>query len=172
VVSDLGDSLHAGIRVGFERTSEQDAALGVRQLADIASKALSPAINDPYTAQQAVDHLSVIVCALARHPLGNQVLKDSEGATRVLLPARDLAYFLDLACGQVRRYGKSEPRVMGALLRFLDNVGGVCVDERSRADVAYQVRLVLDAAEAAVQQPEDLAPVRQKGEEVLRAVTG
>ena len=53
------------IRLGFERTLEQDVALGVRQLADIASKALSPAINDPYTAVQALDHLSVILSALA-----------------------------------------------------------------------------------------------------------
>ncbi|MGH8839432.1 MAG: DUF2254 domain-containing protein, partial [Jiangellaceae bacterium] len=48
------------VRIGFERTHEQDAALGIRQLADVASKALSPAINDPYTAVQAVDRLTVI----------------------------------------------------------------------------------------------------------------
>ena len=49
---------------------EQDAAFGIRQLVDSACKALSPAVNDPYTAVQAVDHLSVIFCALARLPLG------------------------------------------------------------------------------------------------------
>src|SRR6266516_867062 len=40
--------LHAGVRIGFERTLEQDAAFGIRQLVDVACKALSPAINDPY----------------------------------------------------------------------------------------------------------------------------
>lgn len=53
------------VRIGYERTMEQDVAFGIRQLADIASKALSPAINDPYTAVQAVDHLSVLLAALA-----------------------------------------------------------------------------------------------------------
>ena len=43
----LTDGLNRGVRLGFERTAEQDAAFGVRQLADIASKALSPAVNDP-----------------------------------------------------------------------------------------------------------------------------
>ncbi len=52
------------MRIGFERTLEQDAAFGIRQLVDVACKALSPAVNDPYTAVQAVDHLSVIFCAL------------------------------------------------------------------------------------------------------------
>ena len=55
----------AAVRIGFERTLEQDAAFGIRQLVDVACKALSPAVNDPYTAVQAVDHLSVIFCALA-----------------------------------------------------------------------------------------------------------
>jgi Predicted membrane protein len=50
--------LDSGVRIGFERTVEQDAAFGIRQLVDVACKALSPAVNDPYTAVQAVDHLS------------------------------------------------------------------------------------------------------------------
>jgi uncharacterized membrane protein len=66
---------HAGVRIGFERTLEQDAAFGIRQLVDVACKALSPAINVPYTAVQAIDHLSVIFCALARRPLGNHVVR-------------------------------------------------------------------------------------------------
>lgn len=43
------------VRIGFERTLEQDAAFGIRQLVDMACKALSPGVNDPYTAVQAVD---------------------------------------------------------------------------------------------------------------------
>src|SRR5215470_4948022 len=73
-------ALGAGVRVGFERTLEQDAAFGIRQLVDVACKALSPAVNDPYTAVQAVDHLSVIFCALARRPLGTHIVRDVSGA--------------------------------------------------------------------------------------------
>ena len=53
-------TLHRAVRIGFERTLEQDLGLGFRQLADPACKALSPAVNDPYTAIQAIDHLSVL----------------------------------------------------------------------------------------------------------------
>src|SRR5215472_12413091 len=72
--------LDAGVRIGFERTLEQDAALGIRQLVDVACKALSPAVNDPYTAVQAVDHLSVIFCALAKRPLENTISPGATGA--------------------------------------------------------------------------------------------
>src|SRR2546429_6998432 len=78
------------IRVGRERTFEQDAAFGIRQLVDVACKAMSPAVNDPYTAVQAVDRLSVLFHELAVHPLGTYVAGDPGGAAGVL-PGRPVA---------------------------------------------------------------------------------
>jgi uncharacterized membrane protein len=160
------------VRIGFERTMEQDAAFGVRQLADIASKALSPAINDPYTAVQALQHVAVVLAELSHRPLGSQVLRDPAGAPRVTLPGRDFGYYLDLSCGQIRRYGRSEPRVMLALLRILSSTGRFCADDDTRAVLARQVRLVLADAEAAIVQPADLEPVQQDAAKVLREVSG
>ena len=159
------------VRVGFERTAEQDVAFGVRQLADIAVKALSPAINDPYTAIQSLEHLGVVLASLARRTLGNQYLYDPAGVARVVMPGRDLPYYLDLATGQIRRYGCAEPRVDRALLRVLDRTGRFCVDPSDRSHVAAQVRLVLEAAEQSVRQPEDFVPVREHAGRVLRRLT-
>jgi uncharacterized membrane protein len=160
------------IRIGFERTAEQDVAFGVRQLADIAVKALSPAINDPYTSIQALEHIGVVLAALARRPLGSQRLLDDSGTVRVVMPWRDLAYYLDLATGQVRRFGRAEPRVVRAVLRVLRNTGRFCHDDAGRTLVAETVRLVLADAELAIVQPADLAPVRQHANRVLREVGG
>ena len=160
------------IRIGFERTAEQDVAFGIRQLADIGVKALSPAINDPYTAIQAVEHIAVLLAALAQRRLGNQQLCSAERAVRVLVRGRDLAYYLDLATGQMRRYGASEPRVIRALLRVLRITSTFCRTDADREAVAFQVRLVREAAETAIRQPADLAPVRDFADEVLREVTG
>ena len=119
----LREALRVAVRLGYERTAEQDVAFGVRQLADIAVKALSPAINDPYTAIQALEHLGVLLARLVRRPLGNQRLHDDDGTTRVVIPGRDLSYYLDLATGQIRRFGCAEPRVDRALLRVLATTG-------------------------------------------------
>lgn len=170
--ADLEPVLRDSVRLGFERTMEQDAAFGVRQLADIGTKAMSPAINDPYTAVQAVQHLSVLLASLARRRLGDVVLRDDSGTVRVAVPERDLAYYLDLACAQIRRNGAREPRVMRALLRGLAAVGGFCGSDEQRALVAEQVRLVIAEAEAAISQPADLAPVREHADAVLRAMAG
>jgi uncharacterized membrane protein len=157
---------HDSVRIGFERTAEQDAAFGMRQLADIAVKALSPAINDPYTGIQALEHIGVLLAALARRELGSQEVRDADGSLRVVVRGRDLAYYVELATGQVRRYGRHEPRVLRALLRVLDTTGRFCRPE-DRPTIAHHVQLVLEAGERAVVQAADLAPVLEHGRQVL-----
>jgi uncharacterized membrane protein len=68
----LREAVDEAVQVGFERTMVQDVGFGIRRLVDIANKALSPAINDPYTGVQAVHHLSVLLCRLARLRLGDR----------------------------------------------------------------------------------------------------
>jgi uncharacterized membrane protein len=159
--------MHDAVRLGFERTAEQDIAFGVRQLTDIAVKALSPAVNDPYTGIQSLEHISTVLSALATRKLGGQLLTDESGHVRVVVHGRDLSYYLDFACGQIRRYGASEPRVMLAILRTLRTTGSFCVDPRDRRAVIAQVRLVLADGEREIAQPADLVPVRTLAESVL-----
>ena len=59
----------------------------MRQLVDIALRALSPAVNDPYTAIQAIHRLTVLLCALAPRPLADYVITGREGPARVIVRA-------------------------------------------------------------------------------------
>ena len=162
--------MDAGVRIGFERTLEQDAALGIRQLVDVACKALSPAVNDPYTAVQAIDHLSVIFCVLARRPLGNHVVRDAGGAA-VIIPGRRFPEYLAVTCGLIRRYGAREPTVADALLRLLHNCADVVADDAERsAAIEEQARIVIADAEREVAQPTDLALAHAEAEAVRRQV--
>jgi uncharacterized membrane protein len=168
---DLTRILEAGVRIGFERTLEQDAAFGIRQLVDVACKALSPAVNDPYTAVQAVDHLSVIFCALARRPLGTHVARDSLGT--VVVPARRFPDYLAVMCGLIRRYGASEPTVANALLRLLSSCAVVVGDDpERRAAIEEQAGIIIADAEREVAQPADLTLTHAEAESVLHMVAG
>ena len=162
----LAASVRDAVRIGYERTNEQDVAFGIRQLADIAAKALSPAVNDPYTGMQATDHLAVVLADLARRPLGDQLLTDGSGEPRVSAPGRDFATYVELATGQVRRYGSNEPRVLTTLLRALDTVGGFCVDDVRRHAVADAVAMVGEAAEHAIVQAGDRTPITDQARAV------
>jgi uncharacterized membrane protein len=163
-------ALETGVRIGFGRTLEQDAAFGIRQLVDSACKALSPAVNDPYTAVQAIDHLSVIFCTLARRPLGDHVARHPSGAA-VVVPGRRFPEYLAVMCGLIRRYGAAEPTVANALLRLLRTCADVAGnDAEIGAAIEDQARIIIADAEREVRQPADLSSAHAEAESVFRAV--
>jgi uncharacterized membrane protein len=129
-----------------------------------------PAVNDPYTAVQAVDHLSVIFCALAQRPLGDHVVRDGSMAA-VIISGRRFPECLAVMCGLIRRYGASEPTVAHALLRLLGNCAAVVDDDPERhAAIEDQARIVIADAEREVAQPADLALVHAEAEVIRRMV--
>jgi uncharacterized membrane protein len=140
----------------------------MRQLVDAACKALSPAINDPYTAIQAIHHLSVLYTELARRQVGMIVISDPAGPGSVAIPARSLAEHLDVGMGLIRRYGASEPTVIHALLRTLSTVLACVQDDESRRGVAHQADLLVRAAERQTREPEDLRDVHAEYEALRR----
>jgi uncharacterized membrane protein len=113
-------ALVADVRIGFERTIEQDVAFGIRQQIDIGCKALSPAVNDPYTAAQAIDHLAVVCADLAVRPHGTRVLTGPAGRGSVIVPGNNFADYIFFIGGLFGRYGSSDLVVMLALIRMFE----------------------------------------------------
>ncbi|GAA0662408.1 DUF2254 domain-containing protein [Kitasatospora atroaurantiaca] len=159
----LARALRRAVQLGPERTLQQDTAFGMRQLVDIALRTLSPAINDPYSAVQVLDRLSTVVCLLGIRASGDTLCHDPSGTVRVVSRGPAFADHLDLACGQIRRYGAAEPAVCLALLRMLGTTATVVTDPLRREAIAEQARLVLLDAEARIAQPADLTAVRALG---------
>jgi uncharacterized membrane protein len=167
----LATTLERGVRIGFERTLEQDLGLGFRQLADPACKALSPAVNDPYTAVQAIDHLAVLFGALAARPVGDHVGRDAEGTVRLIVPGRRFAEILTITIGLIRRYGAAEPNVVQALLRLLATCAALALEDPQRwSDIEEQARLLVTDAERLVGRPEDLVIVHAQADNLDRVL--
>ena len=163
----------ADVGIGFERTQQQDSAFGIRQLVDVAVKALSPAVNDPYTAVQAIHHMTAIFGALARRPLGPRVARDPEGPAVVVVPSRVFGQYLAKMCGLVRRYGSSEPNVMTALLRLMDHCAQIARSDPARLDaLSEQARLVLEDGVRDIAQPADAVQVIEEEAELQARIAG
>ena len=118
----LQDAVRSAIGVGYERTAAQDIGYGLRQLTDVANKALSPGINDPTTAVHALGHISALLCQLARRDLRSVMLCDDDDLVRVVLQRPSFAEVLDVAITQPRRYGSSDPQVMHRLFTLLEEL--------------------------------------------------
>jgi uncharacterized membrane protein len=168
----LPDRLDHAVQIGLERTLLQDVAFGIRQLADIANKALSPAINDPYTGVQSLQHLAVIMHTLAGRRLGDHLGRDPAGAVRAAVPFPSFADYLRLATAQIRRNGAKEPGVARALLRLLGAAGERVTDQARRAAVTRHVRLVMADVERETAQPADAAAVLAEAAMVLARLQG
>ncbi len=157
VAQRAGDGLHTA----FERTSAQDIAYGLRQLTDVAVKALSPGINDPTTAIHALGHSSALLCEVADRDLGPAVYDDDQGVVRLALARPTLAELLDLVMTQPRRYGQDDPAVLARLARLLEEVAWST--ERAPALEAVRDQLARLRATAAASDFDDAERTRMAG---------
>lgn len=109
------DELRRAIHLGTERTSEQDPKYPIRLLVDIAIKALSPAINDPTTAVQAIDQIEDLLRRLGRRDLDAGYARDAHGVIRLVFPMPTWEDYLTLAFDEIRQYGIGSVQVMRRL---------------------------------------------------------
>ncbi|MFI9824310.1 DUF2254 domain-containing protein [Streptomyces sp. NPDC052013] len=115
-------ALRRTVAVGVERTFHQDLAFGLRQLSDIALRALSSAINDPTTAVQALDRVVQLLAALSRRPLDTAVHRDRGGAVRLVQPVPGWNELVDLGFAEVRICGAGAPQITRRLMAGLDDL--------------------------------------------------
>jgi uncharacterized membrane protein len=166
----LAEAVADAVQVGFERTMVQDVLFGLRRLVDIANRALSPAVNDPYTAIQAVHHLTVLLCILARRRLGDWLCRDREQTLRVAVPFPDFDEYLRRSTAQIRRFGAAEPPLTRSLIQLLRDAGTSSASQERRAACAHHLWLVLEDAKRETAQPDDLQAVVEDGAAALSAL--
>ena len=135
----LQDQVSGAVSTDFERTAVQDAGYGLRQLTDVAAKALSPGINDPTTAVHTLGHSAALLCEMAQRDLGPALLRDEQDRVRVVLSRPDLAELLELAVEQPRRYGASDLTVLSRLFWLFRELAWVTELPAHRQAVADQL---------------------------------
>jgi uncharacterized membrane protein len=122
--------LRAALTVGEERTFEQDPALALRVLADIALRALSPAVNDPTTAVQALDAIDALLRPLATRELDIEHVAASDGVTRVTLCLPSWDDYLAVALDELVTLPSLSPNVTARLKRLLDDLAAIAPPSR------------------------------------------
>jgi uncharacterized membrane protein len=115
-------ALLEAFELGDERTFEQDPKYALRLVVDIAIKALSPAINDPTTAVQALDQVEDLLLRLGRCNLDVDASFDEQGVLRVLVPFPGWEDFLRLGLDEIRFYGGTSVQVMRRMNALIQNL--------------------------------------------------
>jgi len=116
------NQLHNSVASGAERTPEQDPLFAFRILVDIASKALSPAINDPTTAVLAIDQIHHLLRDVGKRNLGVGRETDGSGRLRLVYLRPNWEDFVQLATTEIRHYGRDSMQVQRRLRAMLTDL--------------------------------------------------
>lgn len=141
---DLAEPLRACVSFGQDRTMQQDLAFGLRQLVDVGVRALSPGMNDPTTAVQAIDQLHGLLRRLGGKAMPCPVHLDQTGVVRVRLAPPTWDDLVHLAFDELRHNSVGSMQVLRRLRHAMVDLAGCLPPERKRV-IVEQLRL-LDAA--------------------------
>lgn len=151
----LCEAIRSAILLGNERTDVQDLEFSVHQLVEIALRALSPGINDAYTAVAVVDRLSLSLALAMRRGPAVDAWEDGDGVTRVRGPVSSFEGIVDAAFNQIRQSAAGNPAV---LIRMASDISQLLAqaDMAQRPVLEKQLRLVVSAGERGIKDDDDL----------------
>jgi uncharacterized membrane protein len=147
-------ALNAVYTISRYRTVEQDAGFGVRQIVDIALKALSPGINDSTTAVTCIDYLTAILVRLAQRRIA-ATHRYADGQLRVIAVGPTFERLLNLVCAQIRENAAGNFAVLSRLLRCLEVVAATKPKPERRRALSAQLRLLNEVIERSIPSAHD-----------------
>ncbi len=133
----LAEQINNAFILGSQRTDQQDVEFSINQLVEIASRALSPGINDPFTAVRCVDQLSAALCHLAQKEIPSAYRYDDEDKLRVIAEPVSFVDVIDAAFNQIRQYGQTSVAVT---MRLLEAIAVIAPFTHTKADRAALLR--------------------------------
>ena len=170
----VDDGLEAAIGeaviLGSERTPTQDVEFAIRQLVEIAVRALSPSLNDPFTAMNCIDQLGARLLRLARCRFPDAYRYDDRGRLRVVTNPNSFPGVMDAAFDQLRQNAGRAPAVLIRMLEMLAVLAGSAQSDPVRESVRHHAILVHRAAHAEVREPWDLRDVDERFDAVVQAL--
>ena len=175
VTEALVEKINGAFLLGNQRTAAQDVEFSFQQLVEIALRALSPGINDPFTAIACVDHLGSALCRLARRDTPSAFRFDREGRLRLVAPGSSFVGIVDLAFNQIRQNARSNPAVAIRMLDAITQIAGHVQRKPDAVSLKRHANMIVTGAREAVPEPDDLLAVEAAfiaATEALREMDG
>ena len=167
---ELSAAIVGAVALGPHRTPVQDIEFSIRHLVEIAVRALSPGINDPYTAVSVVNRLSASLSRIMGRALPEAIFRDEGGALRVLAPRPSYATIISAAFDQIRQNGAEKPVVMIHMFEAVIRIAAHTRTADQRLALGELVEDLVEAAEEGIAHSSDIADVRRWAEKTRDAL--
>jgi len=163
---DVARSLERAHVIGPHRTLTQDLAFAIDQLVEIAIRALSPAVNDTFTALTCIDWIGDSLCKIALHWNPTTVHRDGGGYIRVITAELSFDRFVQRAFEKIRQASAGMPAVMIRQLEALAKIREFAAEEQQSV-LVDQAAMILRASRASVPEEADRADVQRRYDAVV-----
>ncbi len=151
----VSDDIRASFVVGTRRTPSQDVLFLVDQLVEVAARALSPGVNDPYTAISCIDWLAAALGELAQRAIPNRHRFDDAGNLRIVAAPIDFPKFAEAALGQLRPYVQRDRNAALHMLSTMIELLAQLPTEPQRAAVRHHCEALRQGCMSDLPHPED-----------------
>lgn len=148
VDEDMDELIRSAFILGAQRTSEQDIEFIINQLVEIAVRALSPGINDPFTAMSCIDRLGSFLCHLTGKTFPSDCHYDDDGNLRLVSRPVTFTRLTNIAFDQIRQYGRASVAVTIRLLDMLNIIAGQARTSEQREAILRQANMIIEAAQS------------------------
>ena len=156
--------------LGTDRTSQQDAAFAINQLVEVALRALSPGVNEPFTATTCIDRLGQGLARLAARRIPRAVRVDDQQQVRVVACPQTFVVLLELAFEPIATYSDRNRIVVQRLFATLAMLAGVTRRTEDLEAIARMAEFVHSSAIGRMHDDAQRADLTQRRNAVLRAV--
>ena len=149
-----------------ERASVQDLETSIRQLVEVAMRALSPSISDPFTAMAVIDRLTTSLAKIMKRGMPQCVWTDEDDKVRLLAPRSTFADIVEEAFRQIRQHAQDKPAV---LIRLVESIGQLMeqADNTQRAVLEEQIEIVVETGRRNIAQKQDLDTLERRAKLAL-----
>jgi uncharacterized membrane protein len=171
VTDQLMDRVNCAFALGNQRTSGQDIEFAVNQLVEIAIRALSPGVNDPFTAMTCVDRLGSALCRLAQQDVPSPFRYDTQDQLRVITSVFTFPDVTDAAFNQIRQYGRTSTAVTIRLLETIVEVAGSVHRSEDRVALLRHAKMIARGAGGGLPEDEDRQEVEKRFQSANRLLS-
>ncbi|ARV59004.1 hypothetical protein BZZ01_10465 [Nostocales cyanobacterium HT-58-2] len=156
--------------LGKERTEQQDIEFPINQLVEIALRAISPAINDPFTAIRCIDQLSAGLCHLVQRSFPSSYRYDKNNKLRIIAEGVKFAELTDAAFNQIRQYGRSDVAVTIRLLEAIAAIATFTNNSKYQATLRHHADMILQDSREKISQEQDYKNVEERYYQVIKSL--
>ena len=153
--------------IGKTKTSQQDLEYSIHQMVEIAARALSTGVNDPYTAITCIDNLTSILCYLAEAKFPAKYRYDEEGNLRIIADVLDFEGILDTAFNQIRQFSEDSPAVIIRMMEALTTIHEFTSKESHKIAVIKHAEMVLSSGKQNMEEQYDIDDLTERAAKIL-----